>query len=570
LTLRALGAAVLLVTAVCLADMHDGDWNDEMLEVAVGQAPTTTNSFQEAITASKEGGLDLDSKPSILSAQNKDWAMKKAHHSYKLPKPKISFSSLLERKSAFARAAARKKRKSRRPKKAEYVVAKKKLLKRPGYTWQCVQYRKGYFKALRVAKSHKKYSEYAYKARAKARRMRVKLAKVEAIEKKFGRGAAVKHKAAEMKKKLRARALLRRMREVRQKRIRAGARELRGKKARERMAKKRGQKKFSLRLLRKIRLALRARNMRRLGANRKRKDRRNEKSWKGKVKELNAKVRALKGRQWKKKFDYSKVQRQYCVKWAWVRIEDYHRKKKMIKNRWRPSGPRHAGKIPIKNIVHRILKVQMTVTLVRNVLHLKAYCLGAHRKLLNMKRSSQLSALGHFLYRYGKRKGSNNVGEYVALYRSFMKYYNKGIDKYLIDRLHAAMQDKSGILSARLLPFHVEGIPKRKPAMMLKHRDLGLQTLPRMFVKMALPVSKYQSLLRTVRKTNKITVASAQFEADGCRCTGRPSKSKSPFLRNLGKTCKKWFGYDKKPWCFVNKKCHHAVKAADGGLFKYC
>merc|ERR1711939_987271 len=338
---------------------------------------------------------------------------------------------------------------------------------------------------------------------ARAREMkyknRRKAARAEKRKSERLRKWARKHKAAEMKKKLRARALLRRMREVRQKRIRAGARELRGKKARERMAKKRGQKKFSLRLLRKIRLALRARNMRRLGANRKRKDRRNEKSWKGKVKELNAKVRALKGRQWKKKFDYSKVQRQYCVKWAWVRIEDYHRKKKMIKNRWRPSGPRHAGKIPIKNIVHRMLKVQMTVTLVRNVLHLKAYCLGAHRKLLNMKRSSQLSALGHFLYRYGKRKGSNNVGEYVALYRPFMKYYNKGIDKYLIDRLHAAMQDKSGILSARLLPFHVEGIPKRKPAMMLKHRDLGLQTLPRMFVKMALPVSKYQSLLRAVR-----------------------------------------------------------------------
>merc|ERR1719163_1429945 len=340
---------------------------------------------------------------------------------------------------------------------------------------------------------------------------RKRAARAEERKVKRLRAWARKKRAGEMKKKLRARQLLRRMREVRQKSIRREARELRGKK-----------------------------------------------------------VRELKGRQWKKKFDYSKIQRQFCIKWAWVRIEDYHRKKKMIKNRWRPSGPRHAGKVPIKNIVHRILKVEMTVTLVRNVLHLKAYCLGAHRKLLNMKRSSQLSALGHFLYRFGKKKGGNNVGEYVALYRSFMKYYNKGIDKYLIERLHHSMQDKSGILKAGILPFRVEGIRKAKPAMMLKHHDLGLQTLPRMFVKMALPVSKYQSLLRVVRKTNKVTVASAQFEADGCRCTGRPSKAKSAFLRNLGKTCKKWFGYDKKPWCFVNPKCHGAIKAADGGLFKYC
>jgi len=209
---------------------------------------------------------------------------------------------------------------------------------------------------------------------------------------------------------------------------------------------------------------------------------------------------------------------------------------------------------------------------VRNVLALKAYCVAEHDKLLAMKKSSQLSALGSFLYSFGdnsKKLKVNAVGEYVSMYRSYNKFYKTGLGKYLLSRLHSALLKSGGILTAQLTTVKHWGRISSVPAMVLKHRALGLSALPSMFTKLALPVPAFTKALQKVRKSNKITVASTQFQADGCKCQVPRNLVRKKAFHNMGSTCRKWFAYDKKPWCFVNKGCSGAIKTR-GGLFKYC
>jgi len=355
----------------------------------------------------------------------------------------------------------------------------------------------------------------------------------------------------------------------RTRRLRRLTRELAGKRARERRAKKYKWRKRSLRLLKKVQAALGAVARAKGRGGKMRKDRRCARTWERKAKELSKKVREMKKRFNKKQFVNRTIKQKYCLRWAWVKITDWRPKPKpKPKPRW--SGPKRARNVPLRKIVKRVLRVELTTTLVRNVMNLKAYCVGAHGKMASMKRSSQLTALGNFLYRFGQKPNPNSVGEYIGMYRSYMKFYNVGIGHYLIQRLHAALSNKNGILTAKMITTKRDGVLRSRPSMMLKHRTLGLQSLPHMFKKLALPVPKYTKNLRIVKKTNKVTVASAQFEADGCRCTGRATKSRNPFMKKLGKTCKKWFSYDKKPWCFVNPQCHGAIHASDGGQFRYC
>jgi len=135
-----------------------------------------------------------------------------------------------------------------------------------------------------------------------------------------------------------------------------------------------------------------------------------------------------------------------------------------------------------------------------------------------------------------------------------------GFGKYFIDRLIKAMRYKEGVL--------VTGTgPTGTPVVELNAKALGVLSLDGKadFVsKWAVPEVEYKKEAKKVGSKNavgamQITEAD-KFKASGCFCLG---------IAKFGE-CAKWFKYDARPWCIVNKGCKGAVKNPRFGWWKYC
>merc|ERR1711881_101702 len=97
-------------------------------------------------------------------------------------------------------------------------------------------------------------------------------------------------------------------------------------------------------------------------------------------------------------------------------LKEVETRKKMSKRR----AARHRERLYKKGI-RKIMGHKMTNSLVHNILHLKAYCLGVHSKIKGMLKAGPLSTLETFLYRFGAHNHKDAIGEYLKLY----KYYSR-------------------------------------------------------------------------------------------------------------------------------------------------
>jgi len=218
------------------------------------------------------------------------------------------------------------------------------------------------------------------------------------------------------------------------------------------------------------------------------------------------------------------------------------------------SKPTKRGKV-----VWKANRGFISMTHTRNVLNLKAYCVGAHSAMVTARKGNgQLSSLGTFLYRFGVKKRTRNAfGEYIALVKTYARFYKRGLGKYLLYRMRRAMRYKGGILSWS----------KKHKLLVLNHSRLGLRGQPKAFRKWGVTARKFKSEVVQVRKLNaalwNAVKSRAKFKHTACRCTATRR------FRKWG-TCRKHFKYDKKSWCQVNAKCPKASHSKQGFKWKYC
>jgi len=230
---------------------------------------------------------------------------------------------------------------------------------------------------------------------------------------------------------------------------------------------------------------------------------------------------------------------------------------KMHKSLIKPVKPPAPKPIPWK-------KVKVQPKFGGNVLAFKAFCVLSHNKIKAMsKHSNNLSSLGSFLIRYGARQSSNALGEYAALHKAYLHFYKLGLGKYMIRRLHTALHN-GGALTDIVSMGHTYKT--------LSYYRLGLVTQPSMFDKIKISLRNFVKALSDTTKRNKKMVYSVKFHSKhNCKCQP-PKKSVLTFVnhRLIGARCHKWFAYDKKPWCYVDKACKGATKAQTGMYYAVC
>merc|ERR1719409_1304009 len=283
-----------------------------------------------------------------------------------------------------------------------------------------------------------------------------------------------------------------------------------------------------------------------------------------------------------KKVGKSRARRNGCLKWIWwPHSKSRNAKKSWFSRRklgaavsaaraaWRrahgfnASTPNVGGgrSKPTKRgkVVWKANRGFISMTHTRNVLNLKAYCVGAHSAMVTARKGNgQLSSLGTFLYRFGVKKRTRNAfGEYIALVKTYARFYKRGLGKYLLYRMRRAMRYKGGILSWS----------KKHKLLVLNHSRLGLRGQPKAFRKWGVTARKFKSEVVQVRKLNaalrNAVKSRAKFKHTACRCTATRR------FRKWG-TCRKHFKYDKKSWCQVNAKCPKASHSKQGFKWKYC
>jgi hypothetical protein len=191
----------------------------------------------------------------------------------------------------------------------------------------------------------------------------------------------------------------------------------------------------------------------------------------------------------------------------------------------------------------------------RNVMALKAYCVAAHSKLRRTKRGNKMiSSLGTFLYRFGAKRRGNAIGEYGALLKTYRRFYKYGLGRYLLNALSRSMRHK-GVLT------------RRGKLWVLKHNTLGLRHHVKDFDKWGVSNRVFQHALKGVMKREKGVVRAAKagkkFRKSHCTC------QTTHRFKKYG-TCKKWFKYDKAPWCQVHSGCKGATKMKSGFKWKPC
>jgi hypothetical protein len=283
-----------------------------------------------------------------------------------------------------------------------------------------------------------------------------------------------------------------------------------------------------------------------------------------------------------KKVGKSRARRNGCLKWIWWP----HSKSRSAKKSWfsrkklgaavsaaraawrRAHGfnastpnvgggrnkPQNRGKV-----VWKANRGFISQTHTRNVLNLKAYCVGAHSSMVTARKGNgQLSSLGTFLYRFGVKKRTKNAfGEYTSLVKTYTRFYKRGLGKYLLYRMKRAMRYKGGVLSWS----------KKHKLLVLNHARLGLRGQPKAFRKWGVTARKFKSAVKSVRKLNaalwNAVKSRAKFKHSSCRCTATKGWKKWG-------TCRKHFKYDKKAWCQTNKRCPGASHSKQGFKWRYC
>lgn len=202
----------------------------------------------------------------------------------------------------------------------------------------------------------------------------------------------------------------------------------------------------------------------------------------------------------------------------------------------------------------------------RNVLRLKAFAIVSRSKFKDMQgATSNLSSLASLLIRLGARQSNNALGEFMALYGAYKRFYKSGIGRYMLTRLDHALH-KGGALA------DITSVVGKHAYKTLSYYRLGLVTMPAMFNSIRVPLVNYVKAETDTFNRNKKFVYSVKFHSrHNCRCTPPP---KSPLTvvnhKLIGAQCHKWFAYDKNPWCYVHKGCKGAQKSQTGMYYAVC
>jgi len=170
-----------------------------------------------------------------------------------------------------------------------------------------------------------------------------------------------------------------------------------------------------------------------------------------------------------------------------------------------------------------------------------------------------------FLHRFGARNRKDAIGEYLSLYKHYQrKSYKRGLGKYLFSRMRRAMSEKHGIVAVVIRSYH-DMFPMDKRAMdetewiLLKHRDLGLKSLPVMFKKLALTSKGYHQFLRIANKANGATLRALKVEkAGGLKVTKKRAKKTMKMINKITKKFKVRLGGKRFVRAYAKKSLRHA------------
>merc|ERR1712070_1333001 len=195
--------------------------------------------------------------------------------------------------------------------------------------------------------------------------------------------------------------------------------------------------------------------------------------------------------------------------------------------------------------------------LAKNILKIKAFSLAAHsilrKRLLDQK--SKLFSLGQLVYTLGNKAYSkkNAAGEYLAIEAQFKRFYCFGLGKYFVAHFMKAMRSRSGVL--RWAQYNGRNV------VLIDFKKVGFTQGATFLKTWAVTQSAFNKMFTIETGKAKPLDISRKFAKSGCKCVGASSK---------WGTCKKYFAYDAKAWCVVQKGCASKIHNQNIGDWAYC